>query len=166
MLDLEMTPATAAGMISLFAIGTMIGRLLSGFTLDRFPSQVIAALILGSPGVGLLVLGSGPIDTSVIAFAVFLIGFATGAELDIVAYLVMRFFPVEIYGTAFGMVAAAIALSSAAGSAFLGALLSATGSFSPFLLVTAVTTIGGANLFLLLKPGRQHAADTPTTQSA
>lgn len=166
LLDREMSSDFASGMISLFAIGTMAGRLFSGFALDRFPSQIVAALVLGSPGIGLLLLGSGGTATPLVALSVLLIGLATGAELDIVAYLVMRFFPVEVYGTAYGMVAAAIAVSSALGSLFLSLMLGATGSFAPYLLITAVTTVGGAALFLLLRPSSHRLADAAQTQSA
>ena len=166
LLDREMSSAFASGMISLFALGTMGGRLFSGFALDRFPSQVVAALVLGAPGIGLLILGAGGVSIPLVVLAVLTIGLSTGAELDIVAYLVMRFFRVEIYGTAYGMVAAAIAVSSAAGSLFLGAVLQATGAFGPYLLITAATTIGGAALFLLLKPSRQDIDDIARPQSA
>lgn len=158
LLDRGISSAFASGMISLFAIGTMGGRLFSGFALDRFPCQIVSALILGAPGVGLIILGSGGASTPLVAASVLLIGLATGAELDVVAYLVMRFFPVEIFGTAFGMVAAAIAVSSAIGSVVLGAILQTTGSFLPYLLTTAATTIVGAALFLVLRPAREPTA--------
>jgi hypothetical protein len=66
------------------------------------------------------------------AIAVALIGFASGSELDIAAYLIMRHFPIELYSTAFGVLSAAMAVAAASGSLLLGATLKLTGSFDLF----------------------------------
>ena len=156
LLDLEIGSDTASGLVSLFAIGVMLGRLFSGFALDRYPSRIVAAVVLGVPSIGLAILGSGQNDITVVGLAVLIVGLSTGAELDVAAYLVMRYFRLEIYGTAYGMIAAAIALSSASGSLFLSLVLDLTGRFSLYLLITSATTFLGGLIFLLL-PGDKPA---------
>lgn len=151
LIDRGIASDMASAMISLFAFGTILGRLCTGFTLDRFQSHIVAAVVLGAPGIGLLILGSGIASFPLLVVAILLIGAAAGAELDVLAYLIMRFFPVDVYGTAFGLVAAVTAVSSTMGSLLLSALLSAGGGFGEFFLSTSVTTFVGASLFLLLR---------------
>lgn len=163
LLEKDMDSADATAMISLLAIGVMIGRLTSGIALDRFPAHLVAAVVLGTPAVGLVLLGSGLTAPTLIAAAVLLVGFATGAELDIAAYLIMKHFAIEMYSTAFGVLAAAMAIAAASGSIILSASLQLTGAFDAFLLISAASTLAGSILFLFLERApRREAADRPT----
>jgi MFS family permease len=164
LLDQNVDSNAASAMISLFAIGVILGRLFCGFALDHFPTRVVAAVILGLPGIGLAVMGSHLASIEIIAIAILIIGLSTGAELDVAAYLVMRFFPLRIYSTAYGMVAAVIALSGALGSLLLSLTLHYTEDYQLYLLTTAITTIAGSSLFFLLPGGAQNAASSNTTE--
>lgn len=163
LLDKRMESDDATAMISLLAIGVMLGRLTSGIALDRFPAHLVAALVLGMPALGLALLGSGLTSPALIAAAVLLVGFATGAELDVAAYLVMKHFAIEVYSTAFGILAAAMAIAAASGSMILSASLHLTGTFDAFLLISAASTLAGSILFLFLGrvPRREAMAGQP-----
>jgi MFS family permease len=163
LLDQGVASGTAAAMVSLFAMGVVAGRFLCGLALDRFAPQFVAAAMLALPSVGLGVLAAHPQDSGLIGTAVLLIGLSTGAELDVVAYLIMRFFPLEVYGTTYGLVTALIALSSASGALLLGLALQQTGRFDSYLQMTALTTLLGGLLFLLL-PARLPA--NPSVEAA
>src|SRR5271163_3813470 len=95
------------------------------------------------PGVGLLILASDVRAPELLAFAVALLGLSLGAEIDILGFLVMRFFKVEIFSTVIGLVGAAMALSGAAGSLLLSVTLRLSGVFSAFLFTTAVAAFAG-----------------------
>ncbi len=151
-----MDSTAGAWMVSLFAGGVLAGRFLCGIALDRFPAHLVAAIALGLPGIGLLMIASGLTSPAVLAFAIVLMGLSLGAESDLAAYLVMRFFPLAIYGTVLGLVVTSLALSASLGSLVLGAVLHLTGSFSAYLVIGAACSLGGAGLFLML--GRQPAA--------
>jgi MFS family permease len=148
-------------MISLFAGGVLAGRFLCGAALDRFPAHMVAAIALGLPGVGLLMIAFGLADPLVLASAICLMGLSLGAESDLAAYLVMRFFRLEIYGTVLGLVVTALALSASLGSVVLSAILQMTGSFSAYLFFGGACSLGGAALFLLLDPRRALPAPAP-----
>jgi len=150
LLDQGIASGAAAAMVSLFAIGVMAGRLLGGLALDRFAPQVVAAVMLALPSAGLAVLAAHPHQTGLVGTAILLIGLSTGAELDVVAFLLMRFFPLSIYGTTYGLITALIALSSATGAMLLGLALHQTGRFDGYLQMAALATLIGGLLFLLL----------------
>lgn len=145
-----MDRATGAWMVSLFAGGVLAGRFLCGAALDRYPSHLVAAIALGLPGIGLLMIASGLATPAMLAVAIGLMGLSLGAESDLAAYLVMRFFKLEIYGTVLGLVVTALALSASLGSIVLSATLHMTGSFSAYLFIGAAFCIAGAALFLML----------------
>lgn len=157
-------------MISLFAGGVLAGRFLCGAALDRYPAHLVSAIALGLPGIGLLLIASGLTSPPVIVVAISLMGLSLGAESDLAAYLVMRFFKLEIYGTVLGLVVTALALSASLGSVLLSAVLHLTGSFSAYLLIGGLSSLAGAALFLLLSsregPSDAFASGTPVGDTA
>jgi MFS family permease len=156
LLDRGIDSTTGSLAISLFASGAIVGRLLCGILLDRFPAYAVAAVFLGLPGVGLSVLAAGVTATPVIAMAVTLLGLSLGAEGDVWAYLVARYFRPEIYGTVLGLVFSAMSLSTGLGALLLSIMLKLTGGFAPFLVLSAVSVFVGSGLLTLL--GREPHA--------
>lgn len=144
------TPQTAASLISLFAGGVLVGRFACGFALDRYPAHIVAALALGLPSIGLLMLGAGFNSIPVLAASVMVMGFSLGAESDLAAYLVIRYFKIEVYGTVLGLVVSALALSAVLGSVLLGVTLRLINHYSLYMLIAAAMCAAGAMLFLLL----------------
>lgn len=151
LLDKGIDSATGSVAISLFAFGVIAARFLCGIALDRFPSYAVAAISLGLPCIGLGILASGLSSSWVIAVAVLSLGLALGAEGDVLAYLVMKYFRLDIYSTVLGMVLGAIALSAASGSLLLSFMLKRSGNYSPFLVVSAVAALIGSAMFVQLR---------------
>ena len=150
--------ATAAWMISVFAGGVMVGRFVCGLALDRFPAHLVAAVALGLPAVGLTLLGLGFNSTGVMGCSVAIMGLSLGAESDLAAYLVIRYFRIEVYGTVLGLVVTALGLSAVLGATLLSVTLSLVDHFSYYMLIAATMCTAGAALFLLL--GRETALTT------
>ena len=149
--DAGVAAPQAALMLSLYGAGIIVGRLLCGVALDRFPAHRIAALAMAAPAMGLLILASGTGSLPLLALAIATLGLSLGAEGDIGAYLVMRYFPPAIYSTVVGLVIGSLAASGAIGTLLLSASLWGTGAFTAFLLLSAGCTLAGAGLFLGLR---------------
>jgi MFS family permease len=139
-----------SSMISIFAIGILVGRLVCGLALDRFPAPVVATIVMAMPAVGQLLIAANVDSTLVLSSAVLFLGLSYGAEGDLIGYLVARSFGISIYGTVLGIMAASISLGSAFGSVFLSATLKSTGGYGLFLVASAVLAIIGSLFFLLL----------------
>lgn len=136
--------ATAALLVSVFAVSSIIGRVLSGAALDYLPAHIIAAIAFGLPVVGLLLLAS-PLDTVlVVTLAMALIGTSFGSEGDIIPYLITRQFGIRIYSTVLGLLSAAMGLAMGGGNI----LLAITGSFDLYLPIAAGTAFVGSLMFL------------------
>ncbi len=164
LLDVGLNAAVASAMISLYAAGVIAGRLACGLALDRYPASIVSALTMAAPAIGLLMLASGASTPLLAGIAVAILGLATGAEGDVGAYLVMRYFPREIYGSVFGLVMSALSLSGAIGALLLSFTLALTGKFTMFLVISAVAAIVGGALFLLLgaRSVRRNASEPLT----
>jgi MFS family permease len=150
-LDRGIDSANGTLAVSLYALSVLIGRISCGFALDRFPAHIVAALFLGLPGIGLIILASGTTAPALIIVSVLCLGLSFGAEGDIVAYLVMRFFKLQVYSTVLGLIFGALALSVATGALLLSVLLKLSGSFVPFLLLSGTCALIGGGIFWLLR---------------
>ncbi len=147
-----------AGMM-LFAVpfGQLIGRFVAGFAIDRYNPYVVAFFTMALPSLGLFVVAS-PFDApAVIATAVFCIGFAFGAEGDVVAFLVAKHFGVSIYSSVMGLLTAVMSISTASGAWLLGWTMGPDGGFGMFLTITGFAVLIGATLLLVLGRMRGEA---------
>lgn len=150
LMDSGAASQTATWLVSIYAMGVIAGRFACGLSLDRLQPHHVAALALGTPAIGMMLMAS-PFDaTLVLALSVALMGMAQGAEGDIAAYLVSRRFGLGVFSLVLGLVGAAIAGGSAIGALTLSYTLSQWDSYAPFLMLSACTTLIGALLFLTL----------------
>jgi predicted MFS family arabinose efflux permease len=140
----------ASLMISAFASGMLIGRIVSGLALDRFPAPYVAAIGLALSGIGLLVIASGLDSRPILFGAVLIFGLSLGAEGDVMAYLVVRNFGVRVYSSVHSMLAATVAIAAVLGSILISVMLRVYIIYAPFLWLTGVLVLIGSALFLLL----------------
>ena len=130
---------TAAAMVSAFALGSILGRVVCGMALDRFPPRIVASICFLFPCVGLVVLASGVGGVALAAAAVVTLGFSVGAEGDIIAYLTSRYFRPGLFSSVLGLLAAAMGASALIGATMLSVNREATGSYVLFLAISAGT---------------------------
>ena len=152
------TEQTAAWMVSLYAVGVIIGRVVFGLALDRLKANYVALFALSLPAIGFVILASPATLVWLIAGAVLLIGIAQGAEGDIGGYLISRHFSLKNYSLILGFVKAGLDGGGAIGALILSFTLRVSDSYTPFLIIVAVTTVLGAICFFLTGPGRQYRA--------
>jgi len=157
--------AVATWIVSLYAIGVIIGRFLSGLALDRVRPQVVAIVALGLPAIGFIAIAS-PFDaTWVLGGSVLLIGLAQGAEGDIGAYLTSRTFDMRHFSLIFSFLIASMGLANAVGSIALSLTLASTRHFDLFLWLAAALTLVGAACFWFTgdsnPPAPERDADLP-----
>ncbi len=136
--------------VALYAVAVILGRLVCGFCLDRWPTHIVVAINMSLPAVGLFILASSVTYIGILGGAVGLLGLAIGAEVSIMSFLVMRYFPVEVFSTVIGLVASVVAFSAAGGALILSLTLQISGGFTLFLLMTGCASLIGGLSFLLL----------------
>jgi predicted MFS family arabinose efflux permease len=153
------TGAGAAAMLMAVQLGMLVGRFLTGIALDRFRPYLVSFLMLATPSIGLFIFASSFDAPVLLTFAMFCIGFAFGAEGDLVAFLIARQFGVKIYGSVMGLITFTMSFSTAAGAMLLGYILDETGGFDLFLIIAGAAVFLGAALLLLLGRGREPTGE-------
>jgi MFS family permease len=113
---------------SLIGAAVMVGRIGTGYLLDRTFAARLASIVfaMSASGTALLWLGNG---ASAFAGA-FLVGLGLGAEVDLIPYLASRYFGLRDFGKVYSSLFAAFALAGALGPLIMGAGYDRTGSYS------------------------------------
>jgi predicted MFS family arabinose efflux permease len=145
--DRGLNDGDVALVMSLYAAGLLVGRVLSGFALDRFPAPLVGAVTTLVPALGILMLMAPAPSFALAAVAVAMIGMQQGAEVDLFAYFISRSFGLKHYGTIYGVIAMAGALSTAVALVLFGQMHDATGSYDLALVIGAVLFGLGAVAF-------------------
>lgn len=151
--DRGISARTAAFATSVLGGAVILGRILSGYLLDRlFAAYVATVFFLGAAG-GILVLWIGSGGPWVFV-AAFLIGMGMGAENDIIAYVVSRYFGLRAYSEIYGYVLISFAMGGIIGPFMMGVGFDQTGSYRLILGVFLVATVTGALMMTRLGPYR------------
>jgi MFS family permease len=105
---------SATQALSVAGLALIFGRAVSGYFLDRFFAPFVAACFFLIPLCGIALLGSTDSTTLAILAAV-LLGIGIGAEVDIMAYLLGRYFGLSHYGAVYGTLLAIFTFGSGMG---------------------------------------------------
>jgi predicted MFS family arabinose efflux permease len=134
----EVRQATAV--LSAVGLSTIAGRLLSGYLLDRFFAPYVTAVLFLLPlaGVSILIAGAG--GPAPLAAAISL-GFALGAEIDAIGFLVSRYFGLRAYGEIYGCIFAVFTVGTGLGPVLMGMSFDATRSYNVALTVFGASLV-------------------------
>jgi MFS family permease len=143
---------TAALGSSLIGAAVMIGRVGTGYLLDRTFAARLASLLFAASGAGIALL---LLRGRSAAFAgAFLVGLGLGAEVDLIPYLASRYFGMRDFGKVYSSLFAAFALAGALGPLIMGAGFDRTESYRGPLLAFFCATIAATALMTRLGPYR------------
>ncbi|GAB4473032.1 MAG: MFS transporter [Erythrobacter tepidarius] len=140
----------AASVMGILGIGIFAGRIITGALLDRFWQGFVAFPLLCLPAASAWILLGDSITFPLAALAGFLLGFAAGAESDLIAYLAGRYFGMANYGRIYGMLYMPFGLGSAASPVIYAQVFDRSGSYDPVLTLAIGAFIAGGALLLLL----------------
>lgn len=148
--DHGLTAQQAAGVMGVVGMGLLVGRLGVGALLDRVWGPAVAFPVLCLPALSCYLLMGSASDATVITLAAFLLGFAAGAESDLIAFLAARYFGMAHFGRIYGFLYMPFGLFSAISPLIYGIVRDRAGSYDPVLSVASFVFIGGGALLLLL----------------
>jgi predicted MFS family arabinose efflux permease len=158
--DRGMASSTATSLLIGVGLATILGRLISGFLLDRVFAPHLAAGIFLIPLIGMttLLLGGASLTAGLATAICF--GFSLGAEVDIVGYLVSRYFGLRHYGEIYGYIFAIFTIGSGVGPYLMGLSFDKTHSYSAALGAFCVMLIVASATISRLGPYRFPAKAT------
>lgn len=156
--DKGFTPAQAAGMLGVIGLSVVLGRALAGYVLDKVWAPAASAVFMALPIITLLLLYGAP-SLTVASIAAFIVGFAAGAQFDLVAYLTSRYFGEAHYGKIYAWQYMGLIFSGGVAPFIWGSFFDAMGSYDTIMLIVIGAHVVGSLLFLTLGryPNYTHA---------
>ena len=139
--------ARYAGLIGVSVIG---GRLVAGFLMDRLWAPMIAAIFLCMPCLAAFILTTGNISPMILGLSALIVGLAAGAELDLMAFLVSRYFGLKHYGALYGGIYIFFSIGAGLAPAMFGWTYDMFGHYQAVLYIAAISSMIGACLMLTL----------------
>jgi MFS family permease len=152
--DRNLSAQKAALAVSVLGGANLLGRLVTGYLLDHFKASYIALYLFSGSALGILFLWMGMAGNWAF-LAALLIGLGMGAEGDIMAYLIGRYYGLRAYGEIYGYVLSIYTVGAMIGPIVMGAAFDRTGSYSLILFIFFVATLLGSSLITRLGPYRK-----------
>ena len=134
--DRGVPPAEAARVASIIGIALIVGRVGAGYLLDYLFAPWVTVFFFMGPVIGILLLYSGASGAGAMLCAA-LIGLGVGAEVDLIAYLIARYFGLRAFGEIYGYLFGLFCLGTAFGPLLMGIGQAVLGSYDPVLLLFA-----------------------------
>jgi MFS family permease len=152
-----LTALQAATLQGLLGPAIAASRLLSATLADYIsaPRLTAACMLLAAAGAAALAVAGAKF-----AFiAVPLLGFGFGCEVDMMSYMIARYFPLPLYGRTYGIVYAAALIGAGTGPVWLGAMFDRFGNYSGGLWITVSALLIAAILFITAPALPRQVAD-------
>jgi MFS family permease len=165
--DRGVSPNSAALAVSVLGGAILVGRLLTGWLLDRYFAPRVAFLLLVIAALGTFILASAHSPASGFLAAA-CIGIGMGGEADVTPYLIAKYFGLKSFSTLYGFTWTAYAIAGAIGPVIMGKAFDATGSYQTLLSSLSIFTLAAGALMLLLPkyPAPQRVAPASLASTA
>lgn len=132
--------------VSVFGASALVGRVVTGWLVDRIFAPFVAAGMFAAMGIGLVLLHQGLAG----AVAAGLIGVGLGAEVDVMPYLFSRYFGFRAFGEIYGITYSVFAIGFASGPYLMGIGFDLSGGYGlPLLVLMAVLAVAVVGMALL-----------------
>lgn len=139
--------------LSISGIALTVGRIVSGWCLDRLHGPYVATTFFLSAMIGIALLASGA-GGSVPFVATVLCGLGIGAEVDLMAFFVSRYFGLRSFGAIYGTLFALFSVGNSVGPYLMDLSFGHLGSYVPMMIAFVVSLAIACGLLLPLGPYR------------
>lgn len=147
--DAGLSAEAAGGYMAVIGVSVIVGRLVTGFLVDRIFAPYVTAVVFTFVALGLLVFGFGGIPFAFVGAVA--LGFAIGAEVDLIGYYTARYFGLNRYGILFGLLYSSFSAGCALSPVIAGYMWNRTGSYD-LVLKGAAVLVGLAVMLTLTLP--------------
>ncbi len=124
---------SAAYFAAMAGICGIVGKLITGWLLDRYRVNWVGGVTLASTAVAFAILLMPSPSTPMIVTAMMINGYSAGTKLQIAGLMTSRYGGLKNFGKIFGMMATLIAAGAGLGPLVAGGIHDIYGSYAPFL---------------------------------
>ncbi len=146
--DAGMATAEVGRLGAAMGLSVIVGRLLVGYLIDRIFAPYVTACVFGLVGLGCLALGLGGIDYAI--WTAIALGFAVGAEVDLIGYYTARYFGLAHYGAIYGIQYSVFILGAGIAPILTGYIWDQSGNYDIALMIGAALMVPVVALALSL----------------
>jgi MFS family permease len=147
--DAQVDPATTGRIVSLAGVFLVVGRIGTGWLVDRLFAPWIAAAVMAFSA--LCIAAVTLFGMSAAIFAAVAVGLSNGAEIDLIGYLTGHYFRMGTYGRVYGSLYAVYLGGVGMSVVLYGQIFDRTGSYTVALQASAALLLTSALLFLTLR---------------
>jgi MFS family permease len=115
-------------------LSSIVGRVVSGYFLDRINSPRVSLIFFAAPLVATLLLQYGT-GTPAIILGGIVLGLGLGAETEIVSYFISRYFGLRALAEIYSYTYAIFVIGAGMGPFIVGASFDASGGYGQILLI-------------------------------
>jgi MFS family permease len=149
--DRGISPGAAASILGVVGMSTIAGRLVSGYLVDRFFAPFVAVFFFLLPIGGIYLLGTGE-GMPIVVVGGITLGLTLGAEVDLIGFLVSRYFGLRHFGAISGYFFAIFTAASGFGPFLMGLCYDAFHSYNFALTSFAIALAIASVMIALLGP--------------
>ncbi len=135
--------------LSMMALSVIVGRIGCGFLLDRLRAPFVAVIVAAPAALCMIALATAPGQIAALLLVVAL-GLVAGAEFDLTAYIVSRYFGRRHYSELYAIQLSIIAVGAGFSPGLIVVIRDRFASYAPVLWLEAVILLGGALMLLTL----------------
>jgi MFS family permease len=149
------TPTDARAIVTtIFGFALLVARVTVGFVMDHvFAPRVMQTVAIGG-AIACILYAVYP-DAAILS--AILLGFLLGAEFDVLAFLIKRYYGNVAYGKAYGVIFGVFYLGSGLGITALAWIRQISGTYDTGLFIAAAILVTSAILLIFLPRYRFHA---------
>jgi len=155
MTDKGFDSSTAAKIASCLGLTVLVSRIFIGYLLDIYFAPRVALLFFALSTIGFAIFSISAV-LPLMFFAAFLVGLSLGAEIDILAYVIGKYFGLRSFGEIYGLLFVGILIGSALGPYAFGFGFERTGSYSSILIIVIIMNLAAIFLTKKLSPYPEH----------
>lgn len=144
--DAGLSASEAGSYAAILGLSVMLGRLLTGFLIDRFFAPYITAIIFLFVSSGCIALGLGGVQLAL--WGAIALGFAIGAEVDLIGYYTAKYFGLKNYGSIYGAQYSIFSTGGIISSVLAGYIWDVTGNYDLALKIGAGLLLAAVVLVL------------------
>lgn len=137
--------AEATTVAALLGVASLSGKLVTGWLIDRVSGSLLPVIGFGGPGLAyaLLIQASG--SPWLLSVAVFVLGYCSGAAIQLTTYLTTRYAGLRNFGAIFGVLSSLMAAGAGIGPLLAASIFDFSGNYT-LLLMTGMPVAACAGL--------------------
>lgn len=157
MTDRGLSMPESSSLLGALGLSSIFGRLFTGYLIDRIFAPRVAAIMFLLPLIAVLLLVL-QLNNGLLIISAICLGIGLGAEVDIMGYVVGRYFGMRCFGEIYGYFLAVFAVGAGLGGYLLGLCYDHFGAYSHALWLVIAGVVVAVILFNLLGAYRYPVA--------